>query len=88
VTKTAPHLPASEVIRFGLQLVLRLTIATFVGLIVMKAGQAIGSWADAAAITYGQSSVALLFLGSFFLRPVPFPEIDYGPDPEPSATDE
>lgn len=85
VAKTPPYLPASEVIRFGLQIFIRLAIAVFVGVIVMKVGQVI--WPEVvadAAIRYGQTASAIMFFASFFLNPVPFPEVYLGPEKDDS----
>lgn len=82
------HLPAREVIRFGLQVILRLVVATIAGLIILKVGVVALEWAAEEAILNAKISTAVVFLGWVMLRPIPLPEIDYGPDREESLIDE
>ena len=83
-----PHLPPREVMRFGLAVVARLAIAVVLGLVFAKALKLFGGVAVEDALNYGYLAVAAVFAGSFFLRPVDWPEVDFGPEPEHSLLDE
>lgn len=83
-----PRLPASEVIRFGLAVFARLGIAVVLGLLIAKSGKLALGWPTASAITYGYGAIALLFGLSFFLKAVPWPEVDFGPERDASDLDE
>lgn len=83
-----PGIPAREVLRFGGHIVLRLLLAMLVGLVVLKAGHAFLAWSAADAVKYAELVTAGLFAVSFLLRPVAYPEIDYGPDSDVSLIED
>jgi hypothetical protein len=87
VVQHVPHLPAREVLRFGLRIVWRLVLATLGGLVVLKIGQALFGWSAADAIRYAEIATAIGFAASFLVCAIPYPEIDYGPELETPIQD-
>ena len=83
-----PYLPAREVIRFGLAVFARLGLGAVVGLVLAKVLKLAMGWPVDTALSYGYGSVAIVFVASFFLKPVAWPDVDYGPEPEQSLLDE
>lgn len=79
-------MPASEVWQFGTAILLRAVIAVVAGLLCMKLGQWAGQIPMNKAVLTGEVIAGAIFFISFLVKPVPYPEIDYG-DP-PASEDE
>jgi len=88
VSTPTAHLPAKEVLRFGGAIFLRILFAVLFGLAALKTIQALVRVTDAQAVQLGEWAATGFFVLSLLIRRIPWPEIDYGPDIDPSVLDE